>query len=347
MEDINKFINERDEILPILMESLNNEKIINNTILGERIKYLYYKITRDPLFYENIGDRGELYLKKIKNEFINFKEHPENNNSFNRLSFYIGRLYRMCKARPKDYNSENYYTQQIKELQEKKETLNEELSLLKQKTAEHLEKEKELYFIKEQIKQNIAEKEELKKKLDARDNLKERISTAFNELKTHVSHLEKEETRLNWMFYIYAFLCFCILGILIYFESSYLLKWENTENTTWIDYLPFYIPVPIVGGLLWAFIFQMNRAQRQLIQVANVLYHIDYVEGLLLAINLISYDVNTASEKICNVLDSLIKNYMSIPDGLSEQSLDKAISKDNINLHTFIKLAKEVKEVIK
>lgn len=91
----------------------------------------------------------------------------------------------------------------------------------------------------------------------------------------------------------------------------------------------------------------MNRAQRQLMQVANVLYHIDYVEGLLLAINLISSDVNTASEKICNVLDSLIKNYMSIPDGLSEQSLDKAISKDNINFHTFIKLAKEVKEVIK
>jgi hypothetical protein len=38
---------------------------------------------------------------------------------------------------------------------------------------------------------------------------------------------------------------------------------------------------------------------------------------------------------------------MSSPDGLSEQSLDAEISKDNINLNTFLNLAKEVKEVIK
>lgn len=339
-----------DGILSILIESLKNEKISNSILLKNKIESLYKKIITNPMLYYQNREAMDAYLEKMKTEFNNFNEHPEEHKYLRRFTTYINLLYRMFvdnNITPIDYNSEKYYTLQINELQERENKLNEELSRLKQKTAEHLEKEKELNIIKEQIKQNIVEKEELKKKLDARDNLKERISTAFNELKNHVSHLEKEEKRLNWMFYIYAILCGFVLIILMYFEYSYLSKWINSENTTWIDYAPFYIPVPIVGGLLWAFIFQMNRAQRQLMQVANVLYHIDYVEGLLLAINLISSDVNSASEKICNVLDSLIKNYMSIPDSLSEQSLDKAISKDNINLHTFINLAKEVKEVIK
>ena len=346
------YINEKDEILAILKNSLEHKIFENDSKLKERFDYIYIylKHPTNPLFYiENKEDINQI-IEKISSILNNNINNKLNNYCLANIQRYIEQLYRMCRDdsfQSVDFNSENYYNQQFKELQDKRNKLNEELSLLDQKTAEHLEKVKELNFINEQLKQNITGQEELKKKLDARDNLKERISIAFKELKTHVSHLEKEKTRLNWMFYIYAILCGFVLIILMYFEYSYLSKWINSENTTWIDYAPFYIPVPIVGGLLWAFIFQMNRAQRQLMQVANVLYHIDYVEGLLLAINLISSDVNSASEKICNVLDSLIKNYMSIPDSLSEQSLDKAISKDNINLHTFINLAKEVKEVIK
>ena len=91
----------------------------------------------------------------------------------------------------------------------------------------------------------------------------------------------------------------------------------------------------------------MNRAQRQLMQLANVLYRIDYVEGLLLAINSVNADINAASEKIDHVFDQMIKNYMAAPDSLSEKNLDTEISKDSINIHTFIDMAKEIKEVIK
>lgn len=157
--------------------------------------------------------------------------------------------------------------------------------------------------------------------------------------------MKDEKTRLNWMFYVYAVLSGCVLGLLAYFEYVYLSKWE--APTKLIDYLPFYIPVPIVGGLLWAFIYQMNRAQRQLMLVAYELYHVDYVEGLLLAINMVSPNVASATERIGNVLDVLIKKHISIPDELLEKSLDKEISKDNIDLNTFVNIAKEVKDVLK
>ena len=350
MSDIKDYYIVRDEILNILMKCLNNDKITNYSgVMSDRIKVLYSRLSSDTIQYRKTIDVARSLLDRIKVDIENIEEGEDSHVYLRDLRYVIDELYRMSRVdnsnRIIDYNSENYYTEQIKELKEKEKSLNNELTALKQQNTDYAEKEKELEIIKGQIIQSEAEKEELKKKLDARDNMTERISKAFVELKKHISSLEDEKNRLKRMFYIYAIFGVVALGILIYFEVLYLSKWEGAEK--WIDCLRYYIPVPIAAGLLWTFIYQTNRAQRQLIQVANVLYHVDYVEGLLLAINLVSADVNSASEKISNVLDDLIKNYMSIPDSLSEQSLDTEISKDNINLHTFINLAKEVKDVIK
>ena len=346
MESMGNNIMHRDFQL-LLKECLENEKINKSIILQKRINTLFSILETNPsCFYRNMEEFEYIYQKiKLCLEHISGLDNENDEKKYLiRIRSCIYSLIRSCSNNAY-HTSESYYTKQINELQEKENALNKEIEDLKQKNAEHQEKENELESIKEQIKQYEIEKDELKKKLDARDNIKGKISDAFKELKTHISHLETEKTRLNWMFYIYAFLCVAVMGALIVFEWKYISNWEDADK--WMDYLPFYIPVPIVGGLLWVFISQMNRAQRQLIQVANVLHHIDYVEGLLLAINHISTDVNSASDKICHVLDHLIKNHMSSPDGLSEQSLDAEISKDNINLNTFLNLAKEVKEVIK
>lgn len=347
LDDITK---NTDEILSVLKECLNNEMIKKDLLLSNRIRVLHSKLSSDPFNYVSTIVRAYSMLDRIKTDLKNIKESPKKSDyHLSDLNSAITSLNRIStfgyQRQSSNYNSEDYYTNQIEELQKKEQTLNAALSEFKQQSAEHAEKEKELEDIKKQIKQSLAEKEELKKKLDASENLKQRISTAFDELKKHISPLKKEEKRLNRMFNSYAFLCAVVLGLLVYFEFSYLSKWEGAKN--WIDYIPYYIPVPIVGGLLWAFIYQMNRAQRQLMQIANVLYHIDYVEGLLLAINLVSADINSASEKISHVLDNLIRNYMPTSDSLSEQAINTEISKDNINLKTFINLAKEIKDVIK
>lgn len=339
-----------EEIQRLLKECVENEKINQSFILKRRVNYIYSTLEANPICLYKYIEEIKYTLPKIEISLEKIKTGDNIDESIylRRISMSILKLYNICRRssdQSSDYNSEKYYTQQIKELQEKETALNKELLDLKRENATHVEQENELNSIKEQIKQYEAEKDELKKKLDARENIKERIYEAFNELKKHISHLSTEKTRLNWMFHIYAGLSCIVFVALVVFEYVYLSKWEGADKL--IDYLPFYLPVPIVGGLLWLCISQMNRAQRQLIQVANALHHIDYIEGLLLAINHISADVNSASEKICNVLDHLIRNHMLTPDGLSEQYLEAEISKDNINLHTFINLAKEVKDVIK
>jgi ABC-type multidrug transport system fused ATPase/permease subunit len=296
----------------------------------------------------NLNERDISILESIVDICKQCKDHPEKKKELSStLFFYINLFWQFRNRRIVDseYNTEEYYKKTISELETKVKELSTSLNESKESKEQKDEIKKELEERKEQIKQIKAEKEELEKKLDAQKNIKDKITDAFKELKNHISHLEKEKRRLNRMFYIYAFLCVCVLVILVYFEFVYLSKWETP--TKLIDYLPFYIPVPIVGGLLWAFIYQMNRAQRQLMLVAYELYHVDYVEGLLQAINMVSPNVTSASEKIGNVLDVMIKKHITTPNELFENSLDKEISKDNIDLKTFVNIAKEVKDVIK
>lgn len=308
-----------------------------------RLQFIQSRLDRIP------RDSGTLFqMHRIENLYKQYNAHPEDNEGKTELIHRILFLYQRIRNNDmsdSEYNTEDYYKKTIEELENRIKDLNTTLKESKESNEKKNEIRKELEERREQIRQITADKEELEKKLDAQENIKKKITDAFKELKNHISHLKEEKTRLNWMFGVYAFLCACVLGILVYFEFVYLSKWE--APTKLIDYLPFYIPVPIVGGLLWAFIYQMNRAQRQLMLVAYELYHVDYVEGLLQAINMVSPNVTSASEKIGNVLDVMIKKHITTPNELFENSLDKEISKDNIDLKTFVNIAKEVKDVIK
>ncbi len=321
----------------------------SNLSLSEGTKSRLYIMQLD--LYRIIRDAvGHFYLMKIKRLYEDYNAHPENDDLKIHLRLEISSLDHYMRTRSNgmsdsEYNTEEYYKKTIAELETKVDKLSISLKESKESEEQKEEIKKELEERREQIRQITADKEELEKKLDAQENIKKKITYAFEGLKTHTSHLEDEKCRLKCMFYVYAFLCASVLGILVYFEYVYLSKWQTP--TKLIDYLPFYIPVPIVGGLLWTFIYQMNRAQRQLMLVAYELYHVDYVEGLLQAINMVSPNVTSATDKIGNVLDIIIKKHITTPNELFECSLDKEVSKDNIDLKTFVNIAKEVKDVIK
>lgn len=349
------FIVSNERLISILRKIQENPDIINN--IDVDIDYIINTFSSDPVLYNSRASWRE-YTSQLNKAFEIFENCGSDSKASSEVKslirFYLLRLYRRCRVIDKggsnsNYNSKNYYTNQISTLEQKITDLNQQLSESKQSQEQKEELTKDLEITKEQLEQAKSNNEELKKALDAQENLKGKVSQAFVELKTHIKPLEVEKKRLNYMFGIYAFLCVCVLVLLVYFEYKYLLRWVDIKSNEikLIDYLPFYIPVPIVGGLLWVFMYQMNRAQRQLMVVANVLYHVDYIEGLLLAINMISPNVVAASEKISQVLDNLIRNYISIPNGLFERSLDTEISKDSINVDTFIDLAKKVKDVIK
>ena len=114
-----------------------------------------------------------------------------------------------------------------------------------------------------------------------------------------------------------------------------------TECLHFFNYLPFYIPIPITGVLLWVFIVQMNRAQRQMVMLVENIHNVEYIEGLLLSLNTLSPSIENAVKRINEAIDRLLTNHLSIKDAtINEESILKEEKKDLVPLDTVLKLLK-------
>ena len=109
------------------------------------------------------------------------------------------------------------------------------------------------------------------------------------------------------------------------------------------------LPVPITLGLLWGFITQMNRAQRQMVVLSNKIHETKYTEGLLQALNTLSVDIGESMSKINDAISRLIDNHLHNMDSLrlDEKDLSK-IEKQNAlpleQIPELIKLINKSKE---
>lgn len=256
-----------------------------------------------------------------------------------------------------NYNSEKYYKEQIAILEKREQELNEKISMLEPELSKTQQQRKEaeihqqelaieLANVKQYMQQMRQEQDEQKRRQDAQEELKTNIKNAFNELNEYSVPIETEKKRLNWMFIIYALLCIATLTILAIYEYKFIERFNNQSiPNTWISYLPFYLPVPLCAGLLWVFIFQMNRAQRQLILLTDKLHHVKYIEGLLLAINTLSTNTSEGAIKIQQTINSIIDNYLRHQQRVIEPQIQKELSQDQTDLKQLTNFIREIKEL--
>lgn len=200
------------------------------------------------------------------------------------------------------------------------------------------------------VKKYEIELEKSKQRDDAINNWKNKISEAFKGLEGPINRLNEEHTRLVWLYNIYKsssiglVIFLIIIEIIVYFK----IICSNTYPT-WDQYLPMALPVPITLGLLWGFITQMNRAQRQMVVLSNKIHEIKYTEGLLQALNTLSVDIGESMSKINDAISRLIDNHLRNMDSmrLDEKDLSK-IEKQNAlpieQIPELIKLINKSKE---
>ncbi len=249
----------------------------------------------------------------------------------------------------------------IKELEKQKNAL--ETFLRHQmdndgKTKEEIEnhkkqiKEKEIALIKanDQIKNYQKELEEKKKQENAVDEWNNKIKSAFNELTNCLSPIKDEHFRLNLMFWIYSALIAVFLLFIVALEINTFFKLNNTVGfPDWKNYLTSIIPIPVFGGLLWAFIIQANRTQRQLVILAKHIHEIRYVEGLLLTINTLSPDINDSTKRVNVAIDRLLENHLNESSNtgiINEENILAEEKKDSVPIDIVLKLLKEAKGII-
>lgn len=254
------------------------------------------------------------------------------------------------------YNSEDYYKQQLENIQLEKKRLEMMLQEKEHIQGRSKEEHKKLITEKEELLKRTNEKleivqqqlEEKKKQENAINEWNEKISNTFTELKKYLNPIEDEHMRLKIMYYVYAGLTAAVIvliGIIEYFVCCKLN--ENIEFPKIKDYIVIILPIPVCGALLWAFISQLNRAQRQLVILAKHIHEIKYTEGLLLASNSLSDDMKMSVKRVNIAIDKLLENHL-VNDhknicSYDEDSLLKEEKKDMVPIDLILKLLKEIK----
>lgn len=260
------------------------------------------------------------------------------------------------------YNSEDFYKQQIATINEEKKALAEEIDELKKKQTEVSEESEEyklnlqrkmveLNSYIQRIRQLEQEKEEQDKINDAITVWDSKIKDAFSNLKIYIKPLKYEHIRLGVLYWFYLALTIVLilwLGITEYRVCDKIIAYSGERLPTWQEYFSVILPIPISMVLLWGFIHEMNRAQRQLVILAKQIHEIEYVEGLLLTINQLSTNINESMIKVNEAINKLLENHLTYRDYklTDEMQLKREERKDPKPHEETLKILKEINELI-
>lgn len=262
------------------------------------------------------------------------------------------------------YNSEKYYIEQINDIQSQKNELEKALEAI-QKEKRNIQgksqaekelhekriqdKELQLQIANQQILSYQSELEEKKKQENAILEWNTKIKTTFKELSVYLSPIKNEHDRLKKLYWAYLVLTVIVIVFIAVLEIVICSKFHKIETfPEWKDYLVLMLPIPVTGALLWAFISQLNRAQRQLVILAKHIHEIEYIEGLLLSLNSLSIDINDSMKRVNSAIDRLLDNHLSMGAEHSrydEESIVKEEKKDMIPSDLILKLLKEIKGI--
>ena len=260
-------------------------------------------------------------------------------------------------------NSEEFYEKEIENFKKEKlslasqiKDLKEKLSHTEQEAAESeklntelLEKKVELNKYIELTKKYEAERREQEKINDSINVWKDKIIRTFETLKEYIKPIKKEHDRLSYLYWGYlglsAILIIC-LAVIEYNICQKIISYDGIP--TWEQYFSVVLPIPISLALLWGFIHEMNRSQRQLVILAKQIHEVEYVEGLLLTINMLSTDTNDSVKKINDAIDKLLDNHLTYRDKLllDEKLLKKEEGKDEMPYEATMKILKAVNELV-
>lgn len=232
-------------------------------------------------------------------------------------------------------NSIEYYKKEIDRLKKEKDVI--------QESSE--EDKKKFMNLSSKIQKLETELKQKQKQEDAINDWNVRIENTFNILKTKLKPINqvygKLEKDYNW------FRCGIVTIVIMFFIAElFIVKklfcYEGLPP--WSEFLTVLVPLPVSAILLTLFIYQMNRAQRHMMKLANHIHEIEYIEGLLLAVNNLSTNIEDSTQRVNKSVGQLLTKYLqenktSYEEDilLNEENKDKTYSLDQV-----IKLLKDI-----
>lgn len=365
-------------IISIFLSDSNNIFIENINLKSEielKLKRLIdgsYRINIIPGYLNALFNEFDKLYGYFKARFNNVQrgENIDIKEIGDRINYLIKLINRLEKEFFESGNFQEYNIDQekvynsMKFLEERIESINKERVRLKETIADLVKENEKSQLQKEELelkKNELADaankianyKKELElrqKQQDAVDQWESTIEKTFEKLKDYLEPIDSEHIRLKQMFKIYRWLAATIVFALIGLEIISCCKIYNAiDFPDFKNYIVLFIPVPIAGGLLWAFICQMNRAQRQMVILSRYKHEIQYVEGLLFSINSLSPSIDEAVKRINLALDRMIDNHLSIgtKDVFTEDRFLKEEKKDGMPYDVVMNILGAFKDIAK
>lgn len=213
--------------------------------------------------------------------------------------------------------------------------------------------EEKVQKLKEQLEALGETYIETKKNLDGIKNdsaeevrMRKRIDDAFDFLSKD-NHLEKELAKLQWEFYVMLVLIALTVMIFIVFYGVFLYHLNSLVLTSWCEYLPYTMSVPIAIGLLWLFVYLKNRASKISIEISSRLYDIRYMEGLMKMTNSMSRTSDEASQNIEVLIRSMVDSFLNkMSDKSFKENELSIIEKQELEDSPYWKVLNELKDLV-
>lgn len=213
--------------------------------------------------------------------------------------------------------------------------------------------EEKVQKLKEQLEALGETYIETKKNLDGIKNdsaeevrMRKRIDDAFDFLSKD-NHLEKELAKLQWEFYVMLVLIALTVMIFIILYGVFLYHLNSLVLTSWCEYLPYTMSVPIAIGLLWLFVYLKNRASKISIEISSRLYDIRYMEGLMKMTNSMSRIGDEASQNIEVLIRSMVDSFLNkMSDKSFKENELSIIEKQELEDSPYWKVLNELKDLV-
>ena len=191
------------------------------------------------------------------------------------------------------------------------------------------------------LKSNLTAMKDMARTKRETDDMTKALGNRMKPLSVDIENATKEITeereRLESIIKMYSHIIEVVIGAVLVWESILIWRiYPTLSYTSWINFIPFYLPIPLFAGLLWMSIYQVNRAQRQMMTLANKLHRMKYSDSLLKTSVSLYADIRKNEQHVAALIDNMIEQ-MKKPDNVEES---KEQSETSIPIDKIVELIK-------
>lgn len=242
-------------------------------------------------------------------------------------------------------------TEDLQSLESQRKTIQQQMDRGgKAVTSDEMnELQKSLKNIESKILKIRKERDEAQKESQIEKNWDEKIQQAFSSLKECTEAIEQQKDiasqeyqRITNIIYV-----LCVIVLFWVFSIYKAIFVTQIYFNSWINFLPYYLPIPLFVIMFWVLIVQKNRANKLGITLSNEIYQIRYMEGLLLVTNKLSINSETSISRINKAIDVMIESYLhqvehSKIDEISIENIEKKELNSNKYMQIIDKLLEKL-----